>query len=87
VHNPSYDFNDEILTWAPPFGRACRDQAIEGRAVTNTAGSAQTFGARHWLLRICPMRRCWRSRWAYRAHGFRGATTYYYWMAWRQLTA
>jgi len=31
-----------------------RDQAIEGRAVTNTAGSAQTFGARTWLLRDLP---------------------------------
>ena len=45
-------------------------------------GSAQTFGARHWLLRDLP----------YAAMlalalggivltGFRGATTYYYWMA------
>ena len=55
VHNPGYDFNDDIITLgATLWSRVVETKLVEGCAVTTHVEPPRTTGIRGWLLRDLP---------------------------------
>ena len=82
VHNPGYDFNDEIITLgATLWSRVVETEAREGCAVTTSRRARRRRPAsRAGCCATCRTRRCWRWRWAASCSRASAAATYVYWM-------